>query len=102
MKKKTVFLFAIFIFNALGTFAQSVSEFKTQLKTLNNTTILPLLGAGIGIYALVSGIMRIGKIRKGGEEQTDAIMNWLGSLLWPVIVVIVAEAIIVTFTVFGS
>jgi hypothetical protein len=102
MKKKHFLLFAIFIFNAVGTFAQSVSEFKSQLKTLNQSTILPLLGAGIGIYALVSGIMRIGKIRKGGEEQTDTILNWLGSLLWPVVVVIVAEAIIVTFTVFGA
>jgi hypothetical protein len=102
MKKKPIFLTALLIFNVFQTYAQSVSEFKSGLKTLNQTTILPLLGAGIGIYALISGIMRIGKIRKGGEEQTDAIMNWLGSLIWPVVVVIVAEAIVVTFSVFGG
>lgn len=103
MKKRiylTVILLAAFFTN---TFCYSVSKFAQQLKTLNSTYILPILGAGIGIYALVSGIMRMGRIRKGGEEQTDAIMNWLGSLLWPVIVILVSEGIIITFTrVFSS
>ncbi|NLT49441.1 MAG: hypothetical protein GXX85_00815 [Ignavibacteria bacterium] len=85
-----------------NTFCYSVSEFAQQLKTFNSSYILPLLGAGIGIYALVSGIMRIGKIRKGGEEQTDAIMNWLGSLIWPVVVVVIGEGVVLAFSaIFG-
>jgi hypothetical protein len=101
MKKKSLILFVMSVICTLSAHAETVSSFKSGLTQLNKTYILPLLGAGLGIYALVSGVLRIGKIRKGGEEQTDAILNWLGSLLWPVVVVIVSEGIILTFTVFS-
>jgi hypothetical protein len=101
MRKKAFLLFTFMLGSMYELMAQDVSSFKSSLNQLNNQYILPLLGAGIGIYALISGILRIGKIRKGGEEQTDAILNWLGSLLWPVVVVILAEGIVKAFTIFS-
>lgn len=98
MKKKIYLTTWMILAMTISTYAASVQEFAAQLKILNHSYILPMLGAGIGIYAIVSGAMKIGAIRKGGEEQTSAIMNWLGSLVWPAVVVVVSEGIIIVFT----
>lgn len=98
-KNKRIYLTTLLLAGYfVNTYAYSVQEFATNLKSWNKSYILPILGAGLLIYAIVTGILKSGKIRKGGEEQTDAIINWLSSLVWPVVVIIVAEGIVLGFS----
>lgn len=82
----------------VNSFSYTVTEFSSNLKSWNSTYILPILGAALLIYAIISGVLKSGQIRKGGEEQTTAILNWLSSLIWPVVVVVLAEGIVAGFS----
>ena len=105
--RNRIILLAVFltanIVDALANATYTVQDLSDDLSDLNSSYILPIVGAGLAVYAIVTGILRLGKIRKGGEEQTDAILNWLGSLVWPVVAVVIGEGILIAFTtVFGS
>lgn len=91
----TLVLFASYVAN---TFAYTVQEFKTDLNDFNRNFIIPIVVAGIFIYAIITGIPRSGKIRRGGDEATDAIVGWLMGLMWPVIVIVGSEILIIIYS----
>ncbi len=89
MKKST--LVFLFIFVTATLMAQSGDPVATKISNFYNTFVRPVLIAWVVVQGAIGGIMASNKVRKNEEESSEAMMGWFKMIVWPIIVLGVAE-----------
>lgn len=89
MKKST--LFFLFIFVTATLMAQSGAPVATKISAFYSSFVRPVLIAWVVIQGAIGGIMASNKVRKSEEESSEAMMGWFKMIIWPIIVLGVAE-----------
>jgi hypothetical protein len=72
-------------------FAQSGSSVATKITTFYTSFVRPVLIAWVVIQAAIGGIMASNKVRKNEEESSEAMIAWFKMIIWPIVVLGVAE-----------
>jgi hypothetical protein len=88
---KKAFLFVFFMAASASIFAASGSSIATSITTFYTSYVRPILIAWVVIQAAISGVLMNNKVRKGDEESSDAMMGWFKMIIWPIVVLGVAE-----------
>ena len=89
VKKAMLFLVLLLITTAL--MAQSGDVVSMKITAFYRGFIRPVLIAWVVIQAAIGGIMANNKIRKNEEESSDAMLGWFKMILFPIVVLGVAE-----------
>lgn len=94
MKKRFLYLAfsLVFLFVCDATiFAQSGSSVASKISGFYTSFIRPVLIAWVVIMAAIGGVMATNKVRKNEEESSEAMMGWFKMVIWPIVVLGVAE-----------
>jgi hypothetical protein len=102
MKKKITLTVLTFLMFTVPMYAQSVSKLKVAVANLNQVYLIPIFVIIFSMWVIVTGLMNLGEMRKGGEAAKTAAISWLVSCLWPFGVMAVAEGIILLLQVFSA
>lgn len=93
--EKNVSLFGfqpcVFICVRCHHFAQSGSSVASKITGFYASFIRPVLIAWVVIMVAIGGIMANNKVRKNEEESSEAMMGWFKMVIWPIVVLGVAE-----------
>lgn len=90
--KKSFLLFAVLFFACDAMiYAQSGSSVASKISSFYTSFIRPVLIAWVVIQAAIGGIMANNRVRKNEEESSEAMMGWFKMVIWPIVVLGVAE-----------
>jgi hypothetical protein len=88
----TMFFIAVLLFvGDVSLFAESGSSVATKISSFYTSFVRPVLIAWVVLQAAIGGIMASNKVRKSEEESSEAMMGWFKMVIWPIVVLGVAE-----------
>jgi hypothetical protein len=93
---KRTFLTMVFIVGLLfvcdaSLFAQSGASVASKISSFYSSFVRPVLIAWVVIMAAIGGVMASNKVRKNEDESSEAMIGWFKMVIWPIVVLGVAE-----------